>query len=91
MWDFGFQASINGGSSYGVSKTTTAFRAMHNESDSQSSLDKATGYDYPGNTDTEKQWIAYGIGNDADEGCSGTIHIYGPSSATYVKNFLLED
>ena len=87
--DFGFQTSTNGGSSYGVSKVTTSFYAKHNEADSQTTLSYATGYDYPGNPDTEKQWIAWQIGNDSDESCSGIIHIHSPSSTTYVKHFYL--
>jgi len=87
--DFGFQTSINGGSGYGIAKVTTSFKAMHNEADSQASLTYSTGHDYPGNPSTEKQWIAYGIGNDADEGVSGIIHFFSPSSTTYVKHFYL--
>ena len=87
--DFGFQTSTNNGSSYGVSKVTTSFRAMHNEADSQASLAYAAGNDYPGNPDTEKQWIAYGIGSAADEGLSGIIHFFAPSNTTYVKQFYL--
>ena len=87
--DFGFQTSTNGGSSYGVSKTTTSFRAMHNEANSQALFGYVTGFDYPGNPDTEKQWIAYQIGNTGDESCSGIIHFFVPSAATFVKQFYL--
>ena len=87
--DFGFQASTDGGSSYGVSKVTTSFYSMHNEADSQALVSYYGAYDYPGNPDTEKQWIAWQIGNDSDESCSGIIHIHSPSSTTYVKHFYL--
>jgi len=87
--DFGFQTSTNGGSSYGISKTTTAFYALHNESDSQAVLNYSPTHDYPGNPDTEKQWIAFGVGNDSDESCSGIIHFFKPSSTTYVKHFYM--
>ena len=87
--DFGFQTSTDGGSTYGVSKVTTGFYAKHNEAGDQTSLAYTTGYDYPGNPDTEKQWIAWQIGSDSDESCSGIIHIYSPSNTTYVKHFYL--
>ena len=87
--DFGFQTSTNGGSNYGVSKVTTSFYSMHNEADSQALVSYYGAYDYPGNPDTEKQWIAWQIGSDSDESCSGIIHIYSPSNTTYVKHFMI--
>ncbi len=72
-----------------MSKVTTSFYAKHNEADSQTTLSYATGYDYPGNPDTEKQWLAWQIGNDSDESCVGELRIFGPSSTSKVKHFYL--
>ena len=86
--DFGFQTSINGGSSWGVSKVTTSFRSKNTEAGS-GIFGYVTGYDYPGNPDTEKQWLSYGIGSASDEACAGIVHIYAPSSTANVKHFYL--
>ena len=42
---FTFNLSIDGGSNYNVTKTTTAFRAYHTEDDSATSLSYRTGDD----------------------------------------------
>jgi hypothetical protein len=83
--DFVFLGSSNTGSSYGVDKTTTSWRAKHTEAGSHS-FGYLTGYDHPPDG-TEKQWLAYGIGNASDESASGIFYIFAPSSTTYVKQF----
>jgi len=86
--DFGFQGSTNGGSSYGVTITSSHFSAYHDEADSSTSL----GYDGSGNRDlaqsTNLQSLSSGTGNGNDECYSGTLTIYQPSSATFVKHFI---
>jgi len=82
--DFVFLGSSNGGTGYGVTKTTTAFRAKHTEADS-TSFGYLTGYDRAQSTDT--QVLAYGVGSDSDESTAGIFHIFNPSSTTYVKHF----
>ena len=77
--------STDGGSSYGVTKTTTFFRAKHNESDSEASLDYQTGYDRA--QSTSFQWLSLGANNDADGHLAGELYIFAPSSTTYVKHF----
>jgi len=82
---FQFQVSTDGGASYGVLKTTTAFQAGHYESGSSYE------FQYEANRDraqsTGAQWLVQGLGNDADQSCAGILHFYAPSSTTYVKQF----
>ena len=82
--DFKFQGSTNGGSGYGVTKTTTAFWAAHAETD-------ASEFEYRTNQDlaqsTDAQWLNVYLGNGADENASGELYLYAPSSTTYVKHF----
>jgi len=83
--DFMFNGSTDGGSNYNVTKTTTMFRAYHNEADSAAVLTYDTSYDRAQSTDY--QWLTYDIGNLADENGSGTLWLFNPSNTTYVKHF----
>ena len=78
-------ASTDGGSSYGITKTTTFFRAYNYENDSGAAL----GYD--GGSDlaqsTSPQILVTNIHNAADATACGELHLFNPSSTTYVKNF----
>ena len=80
-----FEGSSNTGGAYGVTKTTTFFRAKHNESNSEASLDYQTGYDRA--QSTSFQWLSLGANNDADGILSGELYLFAPSSTTYVKHF----
>jgi hypothetical protein len=82
---FMFQGSTNGGSSYGVTKTTTYFYTDHWENDAYANLGYVTGSDLA--QSTAKQQIMRDIGNGADECGVGQMHLFNPSSTTYVKHF----
>ena len=84
---FAFQASTNGGSSYGVTVTNTAFRPYHNEAGSQSGLGYLTSYDQAQSTAFIRLCEDTSSAN-ADENLSGTIQIFNPSSTTFVKHYL---
>ena len=83
---FDFNMSTDSGSNYNVTKTTTAFTAYANEADNSAGLTYLTGFDLA--QSTAFQPLLYGIGNDADQTCSGTLTIFNPSSTTYVKHFI---
>ena len=76
------------GSSFDVSKTTTFFLAYHAEDgsantlayDANSDLANGTGYQFFGND----------VGNDNDQGISGTMFLFSPSNTTFVKHFITE-
>jgi len=69
--DFQFNLSIDGGSNYNVTKTTTFFRAFHEEAGSDSSgLDYQTGEDLA--QSTSYQSLADRVSADSDGSCSGT-------------------
>ena len=82
-----FNGSTNGGSTYAVTKTTTVFRALHNED----GVDALLGY--AGNDDlaqsTDFQPITAWIGAGADENAGGSLTLFNPSSTVYVKHFLV--
>ena len=76
--------SIDGGSNYNVTKTTTNFEATMSESGT-------TGFKY-GTGDDIAQGTGYQrtglVGNDNDENVNGFLHLYNPSSTTFVKHFV---
>ena len=84
--NFTFNMSIDSGSNYNVTKTTTFFDAIHSESGSDSSVNYSSSRDLAQSTDF--QMLARQIGNDNDQSTSGTLHLFEPSSTTFVKHFI---
>mgnify|MGYP006908263945 CR=1 FL=1 len=83
---FQFQCSTDSGSTYGVTVTTTYFRAQHNESDSNTSLTYLTTDDLAQSTSFIT--ISEDVGADNDQAVSGTLQLFQPSSTTFVKHFI---
>ena len=83
--DFLFNMSADSGSNYNVTKTTTYFSAISFENGSyadkeyNTSLDTAQG--------TGFQTLTDNTGNGNDQCLSGTLHLFDPSSTTFVKHF----
>jgi len=85
--NFQFQTSVDGGSNYGVTATTTCFRAGKNEDNSTSTFGYFAADDLTQSTSYQRL-DAGRTGNDADSGMSGTLQIFNPSSTTFVKHFI---
>jgi len=83
-----FNFSIDNGSNYNVTKTTTMFRAFHNEADSDTSLQYETNHDLAQSTDFQKTDDTI-IGNDNDQNLCSIMHVFNPSSTTFVKHFIV--
>jgi len=84
-----FQVNFrDGGSAYDAVKTTSAFEAYHKEDGSLTALTYQTGNDLA--QSTSAQHISDGLGNENDETCVGTLHLFDPSSTTFIKHFLIE-
>jgi len=82
---FQFNLSIDTGSNYNVTKTTTLFRTYHTEDDSAQALVYQGSEDLP--QSTAFQNLAY-MGNANDECLVGTLQLFDPSSTTFVKHFM---
>ena len=80
------QASTDGGSNYNTTLTSTYFRAQHGESDTPASKEYLAGGDQAQGTAFQR--ISDPIGNGADECESGELHLFSPSSTTFVKHFI---
>ena len=83
--NFFFQTSTDGGSSYGVTATTTYWGADHNENGTGGYLQYIPSGDLAQSTGYQR--LTQALGNIADEATSGEIHLFAPSSTTYVKHF----
>ena len=82
---FQFNLSSDSGSNYNVAKTTTFFVAYNAESESSSGLTYIDSLDIAQGTGVAN--IFYNVGNENDEAASGTLHLFEPSSTTFVKHF----
>ena len=83
----GFQANASGGSGYNETMTTTFFHCAHNESDSDAGpLEYEAGYDLAQGSTFQR--ITRNTGNANDECWSGYLHLFNPSSTTFVKHFI---
>jgi hypothetical protein len=78
--------SIDGGSNYNVTKTSTYFHPYHDEGDSVTALGYFTSGDLA--QSTGYQQIVNQVGNGNDESVSGFMHLFEPSSTTFVKHFI---
>tara|TARA_R100001224_G_scaffold87157_1_gene56232 strand:+ start:831 stop:1439 length:609 start_codon:yes stop_codon:yes gene_type:complete len=84
--NFVFNLSVDGGSNYNVTKTTTFSRAQHLENGSASVFEYVTGDDLAQSTSDAR--ISNLCGNDSDQCVSGYLHLFEPSSTTFVKHFI---
>ena len=84
--NFTFQGNAAGGSGYNETMTTTHFRAYHNESDAD------TAYGYNVEVDqaqgTAFQLLMDACDSDNDSCLAGYLHLFNPSSTTFVKHFI---
>jgi hypothetical protein len=84
--DFTFNMSTDGGSNYNVTKTTTYFRAFHEETGASSGLGYIDALDLA--QSTAFQILSNGNDNASDNSHSGSLTLFNPSSTTYVKHFI---
>jgi len=78
--------SIDGGSNYNVTKTSSYFHAYNLESGGSTALGYFTSGDLA--QSTSYQQIVNQVGNGSDESASGFMHLFDPSNTTFVKHFI---
>ena len=81
-----FNGSIDTGSNYNVTKTSTFFQTRHDEDDSDTQLSYETGKDLAQGTGFQ-QLVPF-VGNGSDECMVGDLFLFNPSSTTFVKHFM---
>ena len=80
-----FHIQFNAGGS-AATKTTTSFYAYHNEGNTSSQLTYQASYDLAQSTGA--QAIATDVTNQNDSSAVGYVHLFNPSSTTFVKHFI---
>jgi len=85
---FEFQGNASGESGFNETITSTSFYAQHREDGSATSLDYRTGEDQAQGTAFQR--LCEGLGNDNDQSLSGYLHLFNPSSTTFVKHFITQ-
>jgi hypothetical protein len=83
---FAFQVDTGTNTSYNQTITSSFFRSIHGEDDGTAALQYKTEQDQ--NQGTAFQKICINVGNENDESCAGTLTLFNPSSATFVKHFI---
>ena len=84
--DFTFQCSTDGGSNYNTTITSTFFQLNHSEDDANANFGYLTSNDQAQGTGF--QLIARDFSDDNDGSLSGILHLFNPSSTTFVKHFM---
>ena len=82
-----FQVNFRDGSTaYDATKTSTMFRAYHREDDGGNALSYVTGGDLAQSTGSQQ--LGQSVDADNDSSLSGILHLFDPSSTTFVKHFI---
>ena len=83
---FSFQVDTGTNTNYNIAVTSTAFDAYNYESGGSPALTYRTGNDQAQGTAFQR--VTSSGGSDNDQNFAGTIHLYDPSSTTFVKHFM---
>jgi len=78
----------DGGSSFDATKTSSAFAVYQNEAGSTAGAGYEGSFDLAQSTGNQPLNTGGGVGGDADQSISGTLHLFDPSSTTFVKHFI---
>jgi len=85
---FAFQADTGTNTNYNQTITSTFFRAYHREDGGESGLSYFTASDQAQGTGFQNLVENPQLGTNNDENLNGYLHIFNPSSSTYVKHFI---
>ena len=83
---FAFQADTGTNTNYNQTITSTSWTATNNEGDTEAIINYQTGSDQ--GQGTAFQYISDQLEADNDSCLAGTLHIFNPSSTTFVKHFI---
>ena len=81
-----FQGSTDSGSNYNTAITSTFFQAEFAENDSNAALGYQTSSDLAQGTGFQRLFSS--VSTTADDSGSGYLHLFDPSSTTFVKHFI---
>ena len=84
---FAFQVDTGTNTSYNQTVTSTAFRAYHIEGGNDYGHSYVAGEDQAQGTAFIKLTAGGTIGSDNDQSANGYLHLFNPSSSTFLKHF----
>jgi len=87
---FQFQGNASGGSGYNETLTTSTFGAGNHESNGFTIFGYEDSADQAQGTSFQNLTINSSLGNDNDQNLSGFLHLFNPSSTTFVKHFMCQ-
>ena len=85
--EFQVNFSVDTGSNYNVTKTSTHARAYHAEADNAAAFSYSADGDLAQSTGFQN--ISHSLNDDNDASTAGTLHLFDPSSTTFVKHFII--
>ncbi len=85
---FLFQGSTDTGSSYGITITSTFFKAFHAEADNSNGVSYDGQNDLAQSTNFQQLNLDADLGADNDQSLSGSLLLFNPSSTTLIKHFI---
>jgi len=89
--NFTFNGSDDSSShSYDITKTTAVFRYYHGEDGSNGSMAYSSSTDLAQSTSDQRLNHGDQLGNGSDENFTGYLHLFNPSSTTFVKHFIAQ-
>jgi len=83
---FQINFSIDSGSNYNVTKTSSAFTAAHKEDGATAFIQYEPGDDLAQGTGYQN--LSFPVGSDNDQSVSATLQLFDPSNTTFVKHFI---
>jgi hypothetical protein len=86
--NFQFNMSVDSGSNYNVTKTTTSFRTRLDEAGTSAGLSYETGQDLAQGTGFQN--FSSNVGHGNDEAMSGNMKLFSPADTTFVKHFIAD-
>ncbi len=86
LTEFSFNLSIDSGSNYNIAKTSTFIEIYHNENDANAGMGYGSSHDLAQGTGLQR--MTTNQGNASDESASGYLHLFNPSSTTFVKHYI---
>ena len=83
---FSFQSDTGTNTNYNQTITSTYFQSRHDEGNTDTQLAYNTGNDLAQSTSFQK--LSQSLANENDACLSGFLHLFNPSSTTFVKHFI---
>jgi hypothetical protein len=85
---FSFQADTGTNTNYNQTITSSSFRAYHREDGGESGLGYISAGDQAQGTGFQHLMESPQLGTNNDENLNGYLHIFNPSSTTFIKHFM---